>query len=155
MRKRVWRLMKIHWKRLLTLRGDRRAIARGIALGVSINFIPTIGLGPPIVYWIARVIKGHRVSALVSTFGVKAAVPFLYVWNYIVGEFLLEQRISPNMSWNGVIDMGTSSLLGAAVNFTITFIITYYLALWWIERRRDNPLPQRYLEQGLKPKHNN
>ncbi|MBP2658689.1 MAG: hypothetical protein H6Q69_1721 [Firmicutes bacterium] len=32
MQKRLWRLMKIQWKRLLMLSGDRRKIARGIAL---------------------------------------------------------------------------------------------------------------------------
>ena len=137
MRKRIWRLVQIQWKRLLTLRGDRRAIARGIALGVAINFIPTIGFGPPLVYWIVGMIKGHRVSAIVSTMGVKAMVPIFYLLNYIVGELLLEQRIAPNLNWNGVMDMGASFLLGGAFNFAVTFIVTYHLVLYWIGRRRD------------------
>ncbi len=145
MRTRVWRLVKIHWKRLLSLRGDRRAIARGIALGVAINFIPTIGLGPPVVYWIARMIKGHKVSAIVSTMGVKAAVPLFYLLNYIVGNLLLEQRLTPNLNWNVAVDASTSFLLGGLINFTVIFFITYYLVLWWIGRRRDKSIIQQHI----------
>lgn len=149
MRKRVLRLMKIQWKRLLTLRGDRRAIARGIALGISINFIPTIGLGPPFVYWIARMIKGHRVSALVSTMGVKAAFPLFYFLNYIVGELLMEQRLAPLLSWNGAVDAGASFLLGGAINFVVTFIIIYYVSLQWIEQRRNKLFPRQQIRNDL------
>lgn len=153
MRKRVWRLVQIHWKRLLTLRGDHRAIARGIALGIAINFIPTIGLGPPFVYWIARLIKGHRLAAMVSTMGVKAAFPLFYVLNYIVGELLLEQKFSPTLSWIGVMDTSTSFLLGSAVNFTITFIVIYYLSLHWIQwRRTKSVIFRRSIEHNLLPK---
>lgn len=154
LRKRVWRLVRTQWKRLLMLRGDRRSIARGIALGVAINFIPTVGLGPPLVYWIARIINGHRAAALVSTMGVKAVVPLLYLLNYIVGELFLEQRLAPISSWNGVMDAGASLLIGGAINFTATFIIIYYLALQWIERRRDKPFTRQHVRHGLVSKHN-
>lgn len=155
MRIRVWRLVQIQWKRLLTLRGDRRAIAQGIALGVAINFIPTVGLGPPLVYWIAKMIKGHRVSAIVSTMGLKAVVPLFYLLNYIVGDLLLEQRLAPNLNWNGVVDAGASFLLGGAINFMVMFVITYYLVLWWIGRRRDKPFTQQHARDCLISKHNN
>jgi uncharacterized protein (DUF2062 family) len=154
LRKRVWRLGKIYWKRLLTLRGDRRAIARGIALGISINFIPTIGLGPPFVYWIAGMIKGHRVSALVSTMGVKAIVPLLYFLNYLVGELFLKQNFAPIMSWNGAMGVSASFLLGGIINFTITFIIIYYLVLQWIERRRNKLFTQQHIQHHLVSKRN-
>ena len=155
MRKRVWRLVQIQWKRLLTLRGDRRAIARGVALGVAINFIPTVGFGPPLVYWIVGMIKGHRVSAIVSTMGVKAMVPLFYVLNYIVGELFLEQRLTPSINWNGVVDIGYSFLLGGAINFTVTFIATYYLVLRWVERRRDKFSTRQHEKHGLIFKRNN
>lgn len=153
--KRVWRLAQIQWKRLLMLRGDRRAIARGIALGVSINFIPTVGLGPPLVYWIAGMINGHKVSALASTMGIKAMIPLLYLLNYIVGELVLEQRLAPILSWNGVMDAGASLLIGGAINFTVTFIITYYLVLRWIDRRRAKPSTRQHVRHGLLSKRNN
>ncbi|WP_378954360.1 DUF2062 domain-containing protein [Pelosinus sp. sgz500959] len=155
MRKRVWRLVQIHWKRLLMLRGDRRAIARGIALGVSINFIPTIGLGPPLVYWIARMINGHRASALVSTMGVKAFVPLLYLLNYIVGELFLKQRLAPILSWNGVMDASSSLFIGGAINFTVAFIIIYYLVLQWIGRRRDHLFTRQHVRHDFVSKRNN
>jgi len=155
LRKRVWRLVQIQWKRLLSLRGDRRAIARGVALGVAINFIPTVGLGPPFVYWIARMIKGHRVSAIVSTMGVKAVVPLFYLLNYIVGDLLLEQRLAPNLNWNGVVDASASFLLGGVINFTVMFVITYYLVLWWIGRRRDKSITRQHVIHGLISKRNN
>lgn len=154
MRKRVWRLVRVHWKRLLALRGDSRVIARGIALGISINFIPTVGLGPPLVYWIAKMIKGHRVSALVSTMGVKAAVPVFYLLNYIVGELFLEQRLVPILSWNGAVDAGASFLLGGVINFTVAFIIIYYLALQWIKRRRDKLFTRQPVRHGSASKDN-
>ena len=55
----------------------------------------------------------------------------------MVGELLLEQKFSPSMNWDGVSDAGTSFLLGSVVNFTVTFIITYHLALIWIKKRRE------------------
>jgi len=137
LRKRLWRLMKIQWKQLLLLRGDRHKIARGIALGIAMNFIPTVGLGPPLVYWLAGIIKAHRVAAIVSTVGVKAAIPLLYLLNYIIGELLLEQRLVLDLSWNRIMDVGVSFCLGMAFNFLVAFVITYYLALRWIGRRRD------------------
>lgn len=102
MQKRLWRIVRIHCKRLILLRGDRRAIARGIALGVAANFIPTVGIGPPLVYWIAGTIKGHKVAAVISTIGVKATIPLLYFMNYVIGELLLERRLtlSLKLSWN-------------------------------------------------------
>lgn len=135
MQKRVWRLMKIQWKRLLMLRGDPRRIARGIALGVAINFIPTVGFGPPLVYWLAGLLQGHRTAALVSTMGIKVAIPLLYFLNYIVGEFLLEQRLNSRLIWHGVLDTGASFFLGMVINFTVTFVITYYWVLRWIALR--------------------
>ncbi|MBP2660184.1 MAG: hypothetical protein H6Q69_3216 [Firmicutes bacterium] len=140
MQKRLWRLMKIQWKRLLMLRGDRRKIARGIALGIAMNFIPTLGIGPPFVYLVARIIKAHRIAAIVSTVGVKVAIPLLYILNYIIGELLLEQKLVLDLSLSRIMDVGVIFFLGMVINFMVTFVIAYYLALWWIGHRRDKSL---------------
>lgn len=137
MQKRLWRIMKIHWKKLLLLRGDHTKIARGIALGVSMNFIPTVGIGPPLVYWLAGMTRAHRVAAIVSTVGVKVSIPILYFLNFIVGELLIKQRINFSFDWNGVMNMGESFLLGMAINFSVTFVVSYYLSLHWIRKRRE------------------
>lgn len=143
MQKRVWRLVRIRGRRLLSLHGDRRLIARGIAVGLAMNFVPTIGLGVPIVYWIAGLIHGHRVASVVSTMSIKAIFPLLYILNYVVGEMVLQHQFVYTLDWHMAISAGASFLLGSAINFTIAFILTYYCSLWVFSRRRDERYSRR------------
>jgi len=136
MRRRLWRLVKIQGKRLLSLRGDRRVIARGIAVGIAMNFIPTIGLGVPVVYWFARMVRGHRVAAIVSTMSIKAAFPLLYILNYIVGEIILEGHLVYTLDWHIAIKAGAGFFLGSAVNFVAVYILAYYYSLWLLRKQQ-------------------
>ncbi|MDR3559966.1 MAG: DUF2062 domain-containing protein [Negativicutes bacterium] len=136
MRQRLWRLVKVQGKRLLTLRGDRRVIARGIAVGIAMNFIPTIGLGLPMVYWVAKWIGGHRVAAVVSTMTIKAFFPVLYILDYIVGEIFLEGHLVYTLDWHVAIRAGASLFLGAAINFLVVFIVCYYYSLWLLRKQQ-------------------
>jgi len=140
MRRRLWRLVKIQGKRLLTLRGDRRVIARGIAVGLAMNFIPTIGLGMPVVYWVARIVRGHRVAAIVSTMSIKAIFPLLYILNYIVGEILLEGHLVYTLDWHIAIKAGASCFLGSAINFVVVYILSYYYFLWLLRKQQAKAL---------------
>jgi uncharacterized protein len=136
MRRGIWRLVTIRGKRLLSLRGDRRIIARGIAVGVAMNFIPTVGLGVPIVYWVAGLARGHRVASIVSTMSIKAIFPLLYILNYIVGELVLQHEFIYTLNWHLALHAGASFLLGSAINFVASFALTYYCSLWVLIRKQ-------------------
>ncbi len=148
MRRRLWRLVKIQGKRLLSLRGDRRIIARGIAMGIAMNFIPTIGLGVPVVYWAARLVRGHRVAAVVSTMSIKAIFPLLYILNYIVGEILLEHHLVYTLDWQTAIKAGVSFFLGSAINFVAAYILAYYYFLWLLRRQQARAFARKKQEDG-------
>lgn len=137
MPRNYWRLLKVQTKRLLNLRGDRRVIARGIAVGVAMNFVPTVGLGVPVVYWLAGLARGHKMAAVVSTMSIKAIFPILYIFNYIIGEILLERHFVYTLDWHVAAVAGASFFLGSAINTIIAFILTYYWSLYLLTKRQN------------------
>lgn len=135
MSNRFWRVVRTKVKLLLRLRGDRNVIARGIAIGLAMNFLPTIGLGLPVVYWVAGLGRGHRGAAIISTMIIKPIFPLLYILNYITGELLLERHFVYTLDWHLAVKAGLAFFWGSAVNFTLVLVVGYYLSLWLLNRR--------------------
>lgn len=134
---RLWRYWRIEVKRLMRLRGNPATIARGIAVGLSLNFIPTIGLGLPVVYYAARLIRGHKLAAMISTMSIKFIFPLLYILNYIMGELLLDGQLCWTWDWQVAVQAGQGFLVGSFVNFVLSFVFAYYFSLWSIEWYRQ------------------
>jgi uncharacterized protein (DUF2062 family) len=128
---------------LLNLRGDPHVLARGIAIGLAINFIPTIGLGLPVVYWAAAMVRGHKVAAVISTMTIKAIFPLLYILNYIVGVLVLEGHLEYTLDWNVAIKAGMVFFLGSAINFLIAFAVSYFASMRMITAYRAKIMARR------------
>jgi len=137
MLKRLWNYMLLRSRALLSIQGDRRVIARGIAVGIAMNFLPTIGLGLPVVYWAAASIRGHKTAAVISTMSIKCLFPLLYILNYIIGELILERHFVFTLDWHMAVKAGASFVLGSIVNFIISYIASYYFFLKTFKRKQE------------------
>ncbi|MGB0581304.1 MAG: DUF2062 domain-containing protein [Limisphaerales bacterium] len=75
--------------RLFRIRARTERIARGFALGLIINFLPTFGLGVFISGFLARLFGGHVVAGFVGGATLTFAWPILFLLNLHVGNFLI------------------------------------------------------------------
>jgi uncharacterized protein (DUF2062 family) len=76
--------------RVLALKGDRAAIARGMALGVFIGATPTIPFHTALVLGLGVLFRQHIGAAYVGTWVVSnpLTIPVLYVTQYELGSLL-------------------------------------------------------------------
>lgn len=130
--KRMWRLLKVQGKRLLMLRDDPTVIARGIAVGIVMNFIPTMGFGLPLVFGVAGIVKGHKMAAVVSSMSIKPTFPLLYMLNYVVGSFLVEGQLEFTLDWHVAVQAGVIFFVGTIFNVLIGYLVIYRIAIAFI-----------------------
>lgn len=129
-----------HYYRLVMDTPDAPAkIARGVATGVALDFLPIPFISIPIAFVLARLIRGHgAVAALVAAL-FKWAVPFFYVFNVAVGSLVLnivnlgQMELTANISqWTqgGWMDylvlLGYPFLTGAVINTVIAWVLVYF-----------------------------
>ncbi len=158
--KNIKRKFKYHYLRLIRQRGDPAHLARSVALGVSINILPTFGLGVVFAYLIAAILRYNKVAAVLSALMVKLFIPFLVVANYFVGRILLggpERPVRPdevdpgldhiiqqtglmsflNDLWQRLIHLGWPFLVGSAVNAAVAAVVVYFIAYKVFSYRRE------------------
>lgn len=98
--------MNLNWKnrlreyydRFLSLRGEPKAIARGMAIGVFVGVTPTIPLHTALIVAIGiafrqNISAGYLGSWLISN---PLTIPLFYVAEYELGKYLLGDRFSPS-----------------------------------------------------------
>ncbi len=76
--------------RLFRIRAASERIARGFALGMIINFLPTFGFGVLISGFFARAFGGHAIAGLIGGASLTFALPILFFFNIRAGNFLLQ-----------------------------------------------------------------
>lgn len=84
--------------RLFRIRARSEKIARGFALGIIINFLPTFGFGVVISGFVARLFGGHSVAGFVGGATLTFAWPILFALNVKLGAFILEGKSSVGIS---------------------------------------------------------
>jgi uncharacterized protein len=136
MLRRIKRYIRYEYLLFMRLRGNPKQIAKGVAMGASINFLPTVGLGVFLAYFLASAFRINRTATILSTMAVKAGVPIYYALDIVVGDFLLGRYneglwalVEKPFTRDMVIQIGLSFLLGSVVNTLLAGMVAYYVVL--------------------------
>lgn len=132
-------------------------VALGCALGIGINFLPTLGLGFAVAYVLAMIFRVSRACAAASSLLAGPLVPLMYALNLVVGgliltpasgsdnikEFVLRQysmllRISSvREKVFGFLEFfGSTFLLGSLVNAVLVGTAFYFFVGYLLKKRR-------------------
>lgn len=143
MLRRIKRYLRYEYLLFMRLRGNPQQIARGVAVGVSINFLPTMGGGILLAYFLAGFLRTNRTATLLSTLAAKVGVPFFYALNIVVGNFLLGHEAEGFRSlarhtfeWQTIVQAGNSFLLGCIINTALIALLSYYFVLYSVKKYR-------------------
>lgn len=144
MLRRVKRYLRYEYLLFIRLRGNPQQIARGVAVGVSINFLPTMGGGAFLAYFLAGFLRTNRTATLLSTLAAKAGVPLFYALNIVVGDFLLGYKYAGLRSLarhafarDMIAQAGISFLLGSVINTACMALLSYYFVLYGVKKYRS------------------
>lgn len=135
-------------KQIVEIKEKPYKVALGCSLGISINFIPTFGIGFILAFFLAALFKVNQASAAVTSLLTGPLVPLMYALNFIIGGLIL----APVMEKENLLDFiihqyslilkmgnfkekilsffelfGFTFLLGAAVNAVIFGIAFYFI----------------------------
>lgn len=121
--------------RLLRQGGSRERIARGFALGLIVNFLPTFGFGVLISGFFARLLGGNLVAGLVGGGSLTLLWPVLFLANVRVGSLV----VRPERVIDGLADVtseavsamvwGRAFLVGSVINCVVVGTAIYLLML--------------------------
>ncbi len=132
--------------RLLRIRGQNEKVARGFALGLIINFVPTFGFGVLISGFFARLLGGNVVAGLVGGATLTFVWPLLFYLNLKVGGLFFSPPIpiddpddvtSQNLD---ILVQGNAFFVGAVLNALMAGLGSYILFLTAFERVRSRAL---------------
>jgi uncharacterized protein (DUF2062 family) len=151
-----WRRSLKYWYwRLVRLRGQPEALARGIACGVFAGLFPFFGSQTLLAVLLAFLFRGNKILALVGPWisNPLTSVP-IYAFNFYVGKWLLNDHTPTDInwhSWEDIKELGIEIIwplfVGCVVVGLVCAIISYFLGLWLIRRVRAShharPRPRR------------
>lgn len=137
MLKRAWltieRCFLFNVIRLFRIRRQSERVARGFALGLIVNFLPTFGFGVVFSGALARIFGGNMIAGFVGGASLSLAWPLLFYINVRVGGLL----IPPSVAVEGLEDVtektisalvwGKTFLVGAAFNVAFFGMLVYLL----------------------------
>ncbi|MDW7672960.1 MAG: DUF2062 domain-containing protein [Bacillota bacterium] len=92
--KRRLRIIYKKLKKVMKLKGSPYFIAMGAAIGIFLNFIPSLGLGAFIAVGIAKIFKASGIAALTVNLATGFFIPLFYSLNFLMGKFLLRHGVS-------------------------------------------------------------
>lgn len=92
--KRRLRILGKKLTRVTRLKEPPEKIALGAAIGLFVNFIPTLGVGPFVTYFLARFFKASGVASVTFNLATGFFIPLYYSLNLITGRFLVGAKIT-------------------------------------------------------------
>jgi uncharacterized protein len=139
-------------RQLLSLRDTPHAIAMGMAVGMFFGLSPLWGLKTLMALGVARVLQSNLVAAAIGVTlhdAILPVMPLLLRWEYDVGYWLLSNphelpprlhlvhaRPSVWLHWSTFLTVGRPLLVGSFLLAIPMSIVTYYVTLFVMERRR-------------------
>jgi hypothetical protein len=131
-----------------------QVLSQSLGLGVFIGFTPTVGIQTILCYLLARALKKNFLAIFLGASlptGIPIQIPFTYLFCFKVGSYLLFGKtsfINPNFKgvnfWTIVSYFSLRNiivlLIGSVFIGTLGGILTYFLSLWLINKKRCNPL---------------
>jgi len=145
---RIKRYFRYQYLRILRLKDTPDKIAKGVALGVALDFLPLPFVSLFVAWIIARLARWNSLAAVITAAALKPAVfTIFFPLNVLVGSLFVEGRtISPGQVQVPVAEpgiephalasffspetikaLGWPFLVGSAINATVSFLLVYYL----------------------------
>jgi len=156
---RVIRYFRYNAIRFFRIRAASERIARGFALGMIINFLPTFGFGVLISGFFARMFGGHTIAGLIGGASLTFAWPLLFIFNIRAGSWILQvespeiasedtiAKLLDQLLWGRAFVLGmTANMLGAGLAVYLVIRLLYRrIRPWAIAhlRRRVSRRPRR------------
>lgn len=147
------RWLRFRILKVVRMQGSVDQIARGIALGVGMDFLPTFGFGLVFAYVSAIIFRANRIAAMFTSLAVKPLILPFYGANILVGRLLMGQPTEnvkmPDASFLSIETFKHVSnvfLLGSAVNTVISMIVVYFLSSYLIKVHRARRKRRREVE---------
>jgi len=138
--------VKAYHSKLMELPDSPKKIARGVALGLSFDFLPIPIISIPLSYLVARLTRCNPVAAVATVVFFKLAVPFFFTLNILTGNAILGDMHPPDISIAGdnvlyaylskMLSLGYPFLVGSLVNGTAVWVAVYFLLCFLLEKRR-------------------
>lgn len=152
---------------LLKLETPYQKIALGVAIGIFMNFLPSLGLGALLAFILAKILQASVVAAVTTSLATGFLIPFLYTLNVFTGRLLiintgveeitggiedsmkntLDALITPLQHSEVFLPLITSLksltidfLVGSVVNAFIAALIIYGTLGIFLKNRKENSL---------------
>lgn len=137
-------------------------VALGCALGIAINFIPTLGIGFIFAFLLAMLFKVNRASATATSLLTGPLVPLMYALNFVSGGLILTPATGNESLADFIIGqysiilklgnfqekifgslelLGVTFLLGAAINAAVFGTIFYFFVIFMLNKISKKTAP--------------
>jgi len=135
-----------HSIRFFRMRGSNEKAARGFAVGLACNFLPTFGFGALLSGFLAKLVRGNVVAGFIGGSLLAIFWPALFYLNIQVGGHFIRppvmvdhlEDVTPQtvcaLVW------GKTFAIGAAINGLVIGLAAYFLFLSVYERYRPHAL---------------
>lgn len=145
MGKKCLRWMRYNFLKILRLKDGSEKIAKGVALGIAFNFLPTFGLGLFFAFIFAGLVRANQAAAVLSAILVKIGIPVFYLLNLAVGHLVIGDSVTADtstaaslslqhMQWGDLKHLGMPFLVGSVINAFWTGGLAYFLVLQAVEK---------------------
>ena len=142
-------------KQIVEVKEKPYKVAFGCAIGISINFIPTFGVGFILAFFLAGLFKANKASAAVTSLITGPLVPLMYAFNFFLGGLIWAPVMERESLWEFIIGQyalilklgnfkakilsflelfGLTFLLGATVNAVLFGIACYFLVNYLLNK---------------------
>jgi uncharacterized protein len=149
-RLRLERFFIYYSMRLFRLRGSAEKIARGFAVGLIVNFFPTLGFGVFISGFVARLLGGNLLAGILGGLTLTFLWPFLFYLNMVTGGWVRGRMIirTPEELTDEKMDAlvwGQTFTTGAVLNSLVAGLLVYLLLYWLLINYRQHGLARLYM----------
>jgi hypothetical protein len=143
------RWMRYMYLRIKRMKDNPNKLARGLALGVFLNFLPTFGTGFFIALFAARFLRANVFLACSASLATKWCIPVLYALNLKVGQMLLgmpSETISTlwtkisSLDLSGLAALGKPFFLGSVLNSFVASYVMYLVFATLLPLLKRSPL---------------
>ncbi|MDN5364725.1 MAG: hypothetical protein PWQ91_1790 [Eubacteriales bacterium] len=142
---RQWRrYVRYKYLKILRLKDTPAKVAKGVALGVFLDFLPIPFISLLVAYIIARLARFNAFAAVTTTALFKVAVPFFWTLNVFTGKFILGPGPAPppHIKTGALLHpelffhrLGLPFLVGSVINGLLAGLVVYYPVYYLLQRR--------------------
>lgn len=150
------RLFRYLYLRLIRLKGQRKAVARGLAIGVFAGLSPLWGTHTLVALLVAIPLRASKLAAALAVWTTNPlTAPMVYYSEFKLGQWLLNSRVAwpagADISIRGLIDASKGLLVTLTVGYlalgTVAALLTYALYM-----RAGHLFEARGRKKGVDPR---